>query len=390
MSEAHQPKPSPIIAIDRRENVAPEGSEIHKLLIDSVRDYAIFVLDPEGRVLTWNPGAQALKGYTREEIIGQHFSKFYREEAIHSGWPTRELQLAEKEGRFADEGWRVRKDGTTFWASVVITALRTEDGKLAGFAKVTNDLTDRRASEEKVQQLNSELRRHISELDESRRLVELRTLELQRLSAQLLRVQDEERRRIARELHDDLGQQLAAIKMLLPPDAKNDELRNIVDAASASVRNLSYLLHPPLLDETGLRAALHWYVDGMVKRSGIQITFNVTPPAFPRLSRDVETTIFRLVQESLTNVYRHAATETARVDIEKQMDWVVVRVRDYGKGIPRELAERANSAGFGVGVSGMRERVRQFGGELNISRAEPGTLLEARIPLFSPNLKPLT
>jgi PAS domain S-box-containing protein len=389
MSEAHQPKTSPINPVDRRENVGAEGSEIHKLLIETVRDYAIFVLDPEGRVLTWNPGAQALKGYKREEIVGQHFSKFYLEEAIQSGWPTRELQLAEKEGRFADEGWRVRKDGSTFWASVVITALRTEDGKLAGFAKVTSDLTERRAAEEKVQQLNGELRRHIAELDESRRLVELRTLELQRLSAQLLTVQDEERRRIARELHDDLGQQLAAIKMLLPTDAENDDARSMVDAAVASVRNLSYLLHPPLLDETGLRAALHWYVDGMVKRSGIQITLAVTPSALPRLSRDIETTIFRIVQESLTNVYRHAATQSARVDIERQMDWVIVRVRDYGKGISRELAERTNSGGFGVGVSGMRERVRQFGGELQITRAEPGTLLEARIPLFTANLRPL-
>jgi PAS domain S-box-containing protein len=100
MNEARNPKVAPI-SIDRtRENLAPERVDIHKLLIDSVRDYAIFVLDPEGRVLTWNPGAQALKGYMREEIIGQHFSKFYREEAVQSGWPTRELQLAEKEGRF--------------------------------------------------------------------------------------------------------------------------------------------------------------------------------------------------------------------------------------------------------------------------------------------------
>ena len=97
---------------------------------------------------------------------------------------------------------------------------------------------------------------------------------------------------------------------------------------ATSVRNLSYLLHPPLLDETGLRAALHWYIDGMVKRSGIQIALNVTPQAFPRISKDIETTIFRIVQEALTNVYRHAATESARVDIEKQPDWVIVRVRD--------------------------------------------------------------
>jgi PAS domain S-box-containing protein len=382
MNEAQNPKPAPI-PIDRsRENLGPGRSEIHKLLIDSVRDYAIFVLDPEGRVLTWNPGAQALKGYTRDEIVGQHFSKFYREEAVQSGWPARELQLAEKEGRFSDEGWRVKKDGTSFWASVVITALRSEDGKLAGFAKVTNDLTDRKMAEEKVHQLNSELRQRVSQLDESRRIVELRTLELQKLSSQLLHVQDQERRRIARELHDDLGQQLSAIKMLLPPDAKNDEVRKMVDAATTSVRNLSYLLHPPLLDEAGLRAALHWYVDGMIKRSGIQIALSLAPSAFPRLSGDIETTIFRVIQESLTNVYRHAAAESVRVELEKQADWVVVRVRDYGKGLPHEFAGPNISTRLGVGISGMRERVRQFGGELSVHRAEPGTVVEAKIPLL--------
>jgi PAS domain S-box-containing protein len=390
MNEAQNPKSAPI-SIDRaRENPATNHGDIHKLLIDSVRDYAIFVLDPEGRVLTWNPGAQALKGYMREEIIGQHFSKFYREEAIQSGWPTRELQLAEKEGRFSDEGWRVRKDGSSFWASVVITALRSEDGKLAGFAKVTSDLTDRKMAEEKVQQLNSELRQRVSQLDESRRVVELRTLELQKLSSQLLQVQDQERRRIARELHDDLGQQLSAIKMLLPSDAKNDDVRKMVDAASASVRNLSYLLHPPLLDEAGLRAALHWYVDGMIKRSGIQIALSLAPNAFPRLSRDIETTVFRVIQESLTNVYRHAATESVRVEIEKQTDWVVVRVRDYGKGLPREFVGPNASSRFGVGISGMRERIRQLGGELSVNRAEPGTIVEARIPLFMANLGDLS
>lgn len=386
MNETLKPKVAPI-SIDRaRENSVEDRGEIYRLLINSVRDYAIFVLDPEGRVLTWNPGAQVMKGYKSEEIIGQHFSKFYREEAVQSGWPARELLLAEKEGRFSDEGWRVRKDGTTFWASVVITALRAEDGTLTGFAKVTNDLTDRRQTEERVQQLNSELRQHISQLDESRRVVELRTLELQKLSAQLLQVQDAERRRIARELHDDLGQQLSAIKMQLSSKTQNEAASKMVDAAAASVRNLSYLLHPPLLDETGLRAALHWYVDGMIKRSGIQIAVNVTPPAFPRLSRDIETTVFRVVQESLTNIYRHAATESARVEIEKKADWIIVRVRDYGKGLPQEFASPGASGRLGVGINGMRERVRQFGGELSVNRAEPGTLLEAKIPLFNATL----
>jgi PAS domain S-box-containing protein len=375
------------VPIDRPRGAPTDQIDLFRLLVENIRDYAVFVLDPEGRVLTWNPGAQALKGYTRDEIVGVHFSKFYLPEAVASGWPERELLLARKEGRFADEGWRVRKDGTSFWASVIITALVSPGGNLVGFAKVTQDLSDRRQAEERVQALNRELRQRVAELDQSRRAIELRTLELQKLSARLLVIQDEERRRIARELHDDLGQQLSALKMTLPKVSENDQANQITDAAISSVRNLSYLLHPPLLDETGLRSALHWYVDGMVKRSGIQVSLTITPPIFPRLTKDMEMTIFRVVQESLTNVYRHSGSDSVRVEIDKQPEWVTVRVRDYGKGLPPDVIGKRSS--LGVGITGMRERVRQFGGELNLSRAEPGTVVEAKIPLFSAGLETL-
>jgi PAS domain S-box-containing protein len=372
------------VPIDRPRGVpSPPPQDLFRLLVEGIRDYAVFVLDPEGHVITWNPGAQNMKGYHRDEIIGQHFSKFYLPEAVQSGWPERELALAEKEGRFADEGWRVRKDGSAFWASVIISALRAEDGTLSGFAKVTQDMTERRQADERVQALNRELRERVAQLDEYRRVVDLRTLDLQKLSARLLHVQDEERRRIARELHDDLGQQLAALKMELSKLADAGAANDLVDGAVASVRNLSYLLHPPLLDETGLRAALHWYVDGMVKRSNIQITLAVTPPIFARLTRDIETTIFRVVQESLTNIYKHANSGSARVEIDRQPEWVVVRVRDYGKGVAHAIAGQERAPALGVGITGMRERVRQFGGELTVARAEPGTLVEAKIPLFS-------
>src|SRR5262249_35641904 len=166
-----------------RTNNYPQGGELYRLLVESVKDYAIFVLSPEGNVLTWNQGAQALKGYTREEIVGQHFSKFYLPEAVQSEWPNRELAIAEKEGRFSDEGWRVRKDGSAFWASVMITALRDSQGKLSGFAKITQDMSERRHAAERINNLNRELRKKVAELDESQRIIELRTLELQKLSA---------------------------------------------------------------------------------------------------------------------------------------------------------------------------------------------------------------
>jgi PAS domain S-box-containing protein len=380
LAESH--KIVPLIPANSPRDDSAEDAGLFRLLVEGIRDYAVFVLGPKGHILTWNAGAQALKGYAKHEIVGKHFSTFYLPEAVQSGWPERELALAEKEGRFADEGWRVRKDGTQFWASVIISPLRAPDGTLKGFAKVTQDLTERRRSEERVEALNRELRERITQLDESRRVIELRTLELQKLSTRLMYVQDEERRRLARDLHDDLGQQLVVIGMALDKIKGTEEVRKMKDAATATVRNLSYLLHPPLLDETGLRAALHWYVDGLAARSHIQITLSVTPLIFPRLASDIETTIFRVVQESLTNIYRHAKSESARVEIDKQQDWVSVRVRDFGKGITQELVGRGHSSGMGVGISGMRARLRQFGGELTVSRAEPGTLVHATIPLF--------
>jgi PAS domain S-box-containing protein len=356
------------------------SDEIFRLLVEGVEDYAIFLLDPTGKVATWNQGAERIKGYKAQEIIGQHFSRFYPREALESKWPDRELEIASKEGRYTDEGVRVRRDGSTFWAHVVITALRDDTGELRGFSKVTRDLTERREFEERTRQLNKELKGRINQLMESQRMVELRTLELQKLSAELMRVQDEERRRISRALHDELGQELAALKIDL--DIQNSDGQKLapaietVERALSKVRNVSYLLHPPLLDESGLLPALHWYFDGLKKRSELRITFDYMPRVFPRLSSELETTVFRIIQEALTNVYRHSGSEDARIDISQEIDRVRLRIRDFGKGI-------GPAAGTtGVGISGMKERVRQLNGELRVSRAEPGTLVEAIIPLF--------
>jgi PAS domain S-box-containing protein len=189
---------------------------------------------------------ERIKGYKAHEIIGEHFSRFYPQEARDSKWPDRELKIAAKEGRFADERLRVRKDGSTFWASVVITALRDENDELQGFSKVTRDSTERRALEEKTRQLNQQLRDRLSQLLESQRQVELRTIELQRLSGELLRVQDEERRRVARALQDDLGQVLTALKIDLDVHQQLPHAVELAADALSKVRNLSCLLHPPV------------------------------------------------------------------------------------------------------------------------------------------------
>ena len=361
--------------------------ELFRLLVDSVQDYAIFLLSPEGRVMTWNTGAERIKGYAASEIIGEHFSKFYPREASESGWPQRELEIAASLGRFADEGWRVRKDGTQFWASVVITALRAgNNDELRGFSKVTRDLSERRALEQRTQDLNKELRARMAQLTTSRSQLELRNIELQRLSAQLVHIQDEERRRLARELHDDLGQVLAALKMNLDTakafESRNDTIQ-LAEQAIAKVRNVSYLLHPPLLDESGLLPAVHLFLEGFRKRSGLQIVFDSKPMPFPRINSEIEISIFRIIQESLTNIHRHSGSTDARIEIHQQPDRIVVRVRDFGVGIPDETTTGELQVVTGVGISGMKERLKQMGGEVRILRAEPGTLVEAIVPLFS-------
>src|SRR6476620_1750752 len=171
-----------------------ENAEQFRLLVDAVQDYAIFMLDVEGYVVSWNKGGERIKGYRESEIIGVHFSLFFTEEDRRLGKPEEQLRLATEQGRVEQEVWHVRKDGSRFWANVTLTAIRGADGKLMGFGKVTRDFTERRKMEKRV--ANSEK-------------------SLRELSLHLLHTQDEERRRIGRDLHDSLGQSLAALKMRL-------------------------------------------------------------------------------------------------------------------------------------------------------------------------------
>jgi PAS domain S-box-containing protein len=161
----------------RNEQQLRESEERFRLIVESTLDYAMFMLDAEGNVISWNPGAQRIKGYRPEEIIGRHFSTFYTPEAIDRGWPAYELKEAARVGRFEDEGWRVRKDGTWFWANVIITALRGSDGTLRGFAKVTRDLTPRKLQEEQIARLTRELEQRVVDLDAANRELAQRNAE---------------------------------------------------------------------------------------------------------------------------------------------------------------------------------------------------------------------
>jgi len=211
-----------------------------------------------------------------------------------------------------------------------------------------------------------------------------------RLSGRLLQLQDEERRRFARELHDSLGQYLVSLKMNLslllnrPGESHGllAESIKLVDDSITETRTLSYLLHPPMLDEAGFASAANWYVNGFAQRSGIQVKVNISED-HPRLPSEVELALFRILQECLTNIHKHAKSTIAEVTVDVQAGEVCLTIGDNGKGIPNELLTRFQSDGTdtGVGLSGMRERVSELGGQLRIHSSPAGTTIAAVIPL---------
>ncbi len=220
--------------------------------------------------------------------------------------------------------------------------------------------------------------------------LEILNRELRSLSSNLIATQDDERRRIARELHDSLGQELSAAKMMtdkiimLNRSSESTkeaiEISNLIDHAIQQVRNISYLLHPPLLDEIGLPSALQFYLEGFTKRSGIEILLETKPTNFPRLAPEMETAIFRIVQEAVTNVFRHSGAREAWVTLVKDDTQIVGTVRDNGKGITDGVMEGRPDR-IGVGIGGMRQRVKEFGGDLRIGNANPGTFVEVTVPI---------
>jgi PAS domain S-box-containing protein len=369
------------------------SEERFRLLVDAVEDYAIFMLDVEGHISSWNKGAQRIKGYSVSEIIGKHFSIFYPEEDLQSGKPQRELEIAAKEGRLEDEGWRLRKDGSRFWASVIITAIRNDTGQLIGFGKVTRDFT------EKIK-ANEALRKEIVEKSEAQRKLYESEKSLRQLSIRLLQTQDEERRRIGRDLHDSVGQYLVGLKMKVDyikssrergqrDDASQlNECSQLVEDAIKEVRTISYLLYPPMLEELGLKSAIPWYLDGFTKRSGIKTTFEVCPD-FDRIPGDLELALFRVLQESLTNVHRHSGSSTATVQLQTENRSVVLKIIDEGNGTqPKNWEQQGQgwNGVLGVGLRGMNERVRQLGGTLELSSVHGGTTVTATLPI--PEVEP--
>lgn len=263
----------------------------------------------------------------------------------------------------------------------------SEEKKVYG---VVMDVTERKKAEAELRLAHEELEERVNQ-----RTAELRAAEagLRSLSGRLMQLQDEERRRISSELHDSSGQTLAALSMCIAvverEAGKLSERggRNLTDAMrlvrelSQEVRTLSHLLHPPLLDEAGLESALHWFVEGFAQRSGINVDLDLSPE-LGRLPKETEISIFRVVQESLSNVHRHSASKTAQVRVGRDAQKVTLEVHDQGRGFPvNGQAERSEPAVPGVGIQGMRERVRQLGGHFDIQSSKGSTIVRVEIPV---------
>jgi PAS domain S-box-containing protein len=294
-----------------------------------------------------------------------------------------------QEGGNYEAEYRLRsKDGVYRWFRSRALPIRDTEGKIVKWYGTCSDIHDSKLLEQSIRDNAAELEK----------MVDRRTDELRRLSVRLMTAQDHERRRIARDLHDGLGQELAVAKMVLDkmllqkssqPQESWAQASSIIDRAIQQVRTLSHLLHPPLLDEVGLLSALAWYVDGLTKRSGIETFLDVQPPDFPRLAAEVETAVFRIVQEALTNVFRHSEAHKVWINLNQRDGLIVVSVLDDGKGINQRVAELRPES-VGVGIGGMKQRAREFGGELRLTNAEPGTLLELMIPASSVLREPST
>lgn len=292
---------------------------------------------------------------------------------------TRWESCVESETNYEVE-YRLRSSkGSYRWFRARAVPIRDDLEKIVRWYGTCSDIHDSKMLEYAMRESAAKLEK----------MVEDRTAELHRLSVRLMTMQDEERRRIARELHDGLGQELAVAKMIVDNGVQQkstqseteacSEASGIIERAIQQVRTLSHLLHPPLLDEVGLLSAITWYVDGLAERSGIATSLDVQPRSFPRLAPELETAVFRIVQEALTNVFRHSEAQRAWITVARREDKVFVTVRDDGKGIGERVAElRPDSVGIGLGS--IKQRAKEFGGELRIANANPGTVVEVVIP----------
>jgi PAS domain S-box-containing protein len=371
------------------EEALRQSERIYRAIGESI-DYGVWICDDQGRNVYASPSFLQLIGLTQQQC--SEYGWAYAMDPEEGNATKEAWQKCVCEGKAWERETRFRAaDG--HWHHILSRGIpiRDSQGKILYWAGINLDIQHRKEAERQLKQLVETLESRVSE-----RTLELEnaTAKLRELTGKLLQTQDEERRRIARELHDGVGQLVVAMSMNLTSivsekEALSAEARQkleqnqaLTEQASREIRTMSHLLHPPLLDEVGLDSALRWYIDGFSDRSKITVETKLASGFTEDLPRDMALSLFRIVQESLTNIHRHSESLTALVQIDRSPSEITLVVEDEGKGIPAQIQSKISSGELtGVGLRGMRERVRQFGGHLDVRSNGHGTRVVAVLPL---------
>jgi PAS domain S-box-containing protein len=383
-----------ITSTKQTEQALRGARERYQLLVQSTTEYAMFTMDEAGIVDSWNRGAERIFGYSEPEILGQPGAIIFVPEDRAEGEAESELRRAREHGEASDERWHMRKDGSRFWASGVLTALRDGE-RLRGYAKVMRDNTARKEAEEALQQSRDELQA-LNETLEQRvetrtEMLQQRTEEVRNLATQLTMAEHEERSRIAQVLHDDLQQRLYAIQLQLAflrsahnegdEEGFTDEYESLDEALEEVIRTTRQLnvdLSPAILRGEGLREAIMWLVGQMKEQHGLEVTLEAEH-AFPVADEGLRVLLFQAVRELLFNVVKHAGVDVARVELEAVDHSVRVRVIDKGRGFAAAgLRDHAVQAS---GLATIQRRLNLVGGEMAVN-SEVGT--GTRVVLTAP------
>jgi PAS domain S-box-containing protein len=384
------------VAVDRAysESTLRASEEQYRHIVEGARDYAIIMTDLEGRIQTWSPGAEAVLGWTAYEARGQPAAMIYTPEDRAEQVPERELRQAIATGSAPDRRWHLRKDGERVYLDGTARAMTNRAGEVTKVLKIGQDVTERRRMEQALHDLNQSLEARVrdrtAQLEEAGRVARERDATFRRRVTQ---AEESERRRLARDLHDEAGQLLTALGLGLkavfdvaPLDSelsrRTEKLRELADTLGRELHGVAVRLRPKALDDFGLEAALNNYAEEWKRMSGIELAVHA-PENAPRLPEPVETAIYRIVQEALTNVARHSGATHASVLVERRGGEVVTVIEDDGRGIDPAMLEDAPNAG-GLGLPGIRERAELLGGTAEIeSSQDSGTTVFVRIPIVS-------
>jgi PAS domain S-box-containing protein len=367
----------------RAEEAVRAGEERLRLILASATDYAIFTLAPDRTVTDWSPGAAAVFGYTPGEAVGRSGDVIFTPEDRAAGAPAAEAETARREGRAADERWHVRKGGGRFFASGVLTPL---GGGERGFVKVLRDLTDRKRTEDELRaaraQLEARVAERTAELASALDSLETEMARRTELARRLATAQEDERRRVARDLHDTVGQTLTGLS-LAAAGGRAEQVRELSGVLARELHEVAVRLRPTVLDDVGLEAAVRVLAEEWSRRTRVAVEVQAVGLDGGRLPAEVETVLYRVVQEALTNVAKHAGATRVSVVVGTRDAEAVAVVEDDGVGFdPDAVANPAAGRPGGLGLAGMRERLALVGGAVEIESA-PGheTTIIARIPL---------